>query len=143
MNAHVEPLAADLLEDYKLKVTFATDQINRLQTQFQVMITLESAVATALIIFNSGALSQGAKWIALLEVVLSVGWLMIGRAGRLRADDNRRAVEDAGEAWGMSANLAPTYKPVGADQKPIRIALLGPAGLLAGWSVFFLFLVLR
>jgi hypothetical protein len=143
MNAHLEPLASDLLEDYKLKVTFATDQINRLQTQFQVMVTLESAVATALIVSNSGSLSQGAKWIALLEVVLSVGWLMIGWAGRQRADDNRRAVEVVGQAWAMSANLTWTYKPVGAGQKSIRIALLGPAVLLVGWLVFFLFLVLR
>jgi hypothetical protein len=143
MNADAEPLASDLLEDYKLKVTFATDQISRLQIQFQVMITLESAVATALIVSNSGSLSQGAKWIALLEVVLSVGWLMIGWAGRQRADDNRHAVEEAGQAWGAAANLTSPYKPVGAGQKSIRIALLGPAVLLVGWLAFFLFLALR
>lgn len=33
-----------LLEDYKLKAAYATEQIGRMQTQFQVALTLESAV---------------------------------------------------------------------------------------------------
>src|SRR4051812_49368083 len=94
-----EPAPEALLEDYKLKVTFATEQINRLQTQFQVMIALESALATALIVSNTGSLTTGAKWIALLEAGLSAAWLMIGWVGRKRALSHRTDLEDAGYAW--------------------------------------------
>ena len=62
---------------------------------------------------------------------------------RQRAGANRRAVEEAGKAWGTAANLALPYEPVGAGQKSIRIALLGPAVLLVAWLAFFLFLALR
>jgi hypothetical protein len=31
--------SAALLEDYKLKASYAVDQTNRMQTQFQVMLT--------------------------------------------------------------------------------------------------------
>ena len=135
---------SDLLEDYKLKVAFATDQVNRLQTQFQVMLTLESAAATALVLSNSGSLSPGAKWIAALELALSIVWLMLGVAGRERADDNRRGVEDAGSAWAeTSAALAGKYQPVGANQKHIRVAVAGPASLILCWLGFLIFLVTR
>jgi hypothetical protein len=135
---------SDLLEDYKLKVTFAIDQVNRLQTQFQVMLTLESVAATALVLSNSGSLSPGAKWIAALELALSIVWLMLGIAGRERADDNRRCVEDAGNAWAQtSAALSDDYHPVGASQKHIRVAVAGPASLILCWLGFLMFLVAR
>src|SRR4051812_34333238 len=77
MAASEDPPTGALLEDYKLKVAFATDQINRLQTQFQVMLTLQTALATALIVSKSGSLNSGAKWIALLEAVLSLAWFAV------------------------------------------------------------------
>jgi hypothetical protein len=137
------PTTADLLEDYKLRVAFAGDQVNRLQTQFQVMLTLESGVAAALVLSNTGSLSPGARWIALLELVLSVVWLMIGHAGRERAQDNRRDAEKAGQAWAQAANLGDSYEPVGQGQKGIRIAVLGPLALVLAWAILFVFLVAR
>lgn len=135
---------SDLLEDYKLKVAFATEQVNRLQTQFQVMLTLESAAATALVLSNSGSLSPGAKWIAALELVLSIAWLMLGIAGRERADDNRQRVEEAGNAWAATAPaIRQDYRPVGAKQKHIRVAITGPAALIACWLGFLIFLIVR
>lgn len=128
------PDTTSLLEDYKLKVAFATDQIGRLQTQFQVLLTLESAIATALIVANNGSLSKGAKWIALLETALSVAWLMLGWVGRARAVANRNDLEDAGRAWATAAGFGPTYRPVGARQKLLRVAIAAPAVFVVAWA---------
>jgi hypothetical protein len=142
VEAITEPTADALLEDYKLKVAFATEQINRLQTQFQVMLSLEAAVATALVVSNSGSLSKGAKWIALLELGLSFAWLMVGWVGRERALVHRSDLEDAGRAWASVAGLGPTYRPVGAGPPVVRVAVVGPCVLIAGWAALFIVFLL-
>jgi hypothetical protein len=132
------PTPDALLEDYKLKVAAADSQIGRLQTQFQVLLSLESLLATALIVSNTGSLSRGAKWIVLLELVLSVAWLMLGWAGTARVRLNRQAVEQAGRAWAAAAGFDDGYLPVGSGQKPLRIAIAAPAALTIGWAAFFI-----
>jgi hypothetical protein len=136
-----DPLPDALLEDYKLKVSVADNQINRLQTQFQVLLALESLLATALIVTSTGSLSKGVKWIALLEVALSVAWLMLGCAGTARARLHRLDVEHAGRAWGVAAGFGEAYRPVGAGQKPLRIAIAVPATAAIGWAGFFVVLL--
>jgi hypothetical protein len=136
-----DPTPDALLEDYKLKVSMADNQIGRLQTQFQVLLALESLLATALIVSNTGSLSKGAKWIALIELVLSVAWLMVGWAGATRARFHRLDVEQAGHAWGVAARLGKTYRPVGAGQKPLRIAIAVPMAATIGWTAFFIALL--
>ena len=61
-----EPSVDALLEDYKLRSMFASEHLGRMQTQFQVMLTLETALATTLIVAKTGSLAMGAVWIALL-----------------------------------------------------------------------------
>ena len=131
-------LAEALLEDYKLKVQFAVEQTGRMQTQFQVMLTLESLLATTLIVSNSGTLTSGAKWIALLETALSAAWVMVGYSGRQRALMHRADYVLAGEKWASAAGLE-DYKPVGLGPNVVVVGVLAPAGLTIGW--FFLFLV--
>jgi hypothetical protein len=138
---HRSPSPDALLEDYKLKVGTADSQIGRLQTQFQVLLSLESLLATALIVSNTGSLSTGARWIVLLELALSVAWLMLGWAGTARVQLNRLAVEQAGLAWAAAAGLGGTYRPVGWGQKPLRIAIAVPAALTIGWAAFFVALL--
>jgi hypothetical protein len=120
-----------------MKVTFFSDVIGRMQTQFQVILTLETALATALIVSNTGQLTKGAKWIALLEVGLSVAWLLVGQAGRTRATTHRRDLEEAGTAWATATDLPADYRPVGSGPPIARIAVLGPAAFLVGWLVLF------
>lgn len=135
------PLAESLLEDYKLKVQFAVEQTNRMQTQFQVMLTLESVLATTLIVSNTGTLTSGAKWIALLEVGLSAAWVMVGRAGRKRALVHRADFAAAGKKWAAAAGLGENYKPVGDGPNVVVVGVLGPIGLTIGWSILFLIFV--
>jgi hypothetical protein len=136
------PDAGSLLEDYKLKVSFANDLIGRLQTQFQILLTLESAIATALIVSNTGSLTPGAKWIAALEVAISVGWLAVGIAGRGRVVSSVHHVRAAGRAWAAAAGLD-RYEPVGAGQRVVVIAIVGPALVTAGWISFLVWLAVR
>jgi len=138
---HCGPSPDALLEDYKLKVGTADNQIGRLQTQFQVLLSLESLLATALIVSNTGSLSTGARWIVLLELVLSIAWLMLGWAGTARVQLNRLAVKQAGLAWAAAANLGGSYRHVGWGQKPLRIAIAVPAALTIGWASFFVALL--
>ncbi len=127
-----------LLEDYKLKVSFAVEQTSRMQTQFQVMLTLQSLLATTLIVSNTGSLTSGAKWIALLELGLSVAWLMVGKAGRDRALAHRGDFEEAGERWAAAAGLGDQYKPVGNGPQVVVVGVLAPLALTIGWAILFL-----
>jgi hypothetical protein len=61
MGTVSEPSADARLEDYKLKSAFASEYLGRMQTQFQVMLTLETALATALIVTNTGDLTESAN----------------------------------------------------------------------------------
>jgi hypothetical protein len=135
----VEEREAALLEDYKLKVSASIAQTERIQTQFQVMLTLESAIATTLIVTNNGNLTKNSPFIAGLLFALSVAWLIVGWTGRNLARDHRDAAADAGRLWADKAGLDPYayvgQKP-GSDDPPVPIVgVLAPAALTLGWLV--------
>ncbi len=115
-----------LLEDYKLKVAFATEHAKAVQTQFQVMLTLESALATALIVSNTGSLTKGAPWIAALEAALSAAWAFVGWAGQKRWSDLYHDLAAAGRGWSCAAGLQQPYSPVGSGQTFTKIAWIAP-----------------
>jgi hypothetical protein len=128
---------AALLEDYKLKVAASTSQTERIQTQFQVMLTLESAIATTLIVTNNGDLTKNSPFIAGLLFALSIAWVMVGAAGRSFAREHRTAAARAGEAWAREAGLH-DYAYVGqvpgkADPPVPKVGVLTPAALSLGW----------
>ena len=129
--------AGALLEDYKLKAGFHGELTNRVQTQFQVMLTLESALATALIVSNTGDLTKGAPFIALLELALSIAWVMVGKAGRDRLRIARAAVENAGVRWAAAAGLPEPYEPVAHGPPIVRVAVIGPVLVSIGWLALF------
>jgi hypothetical protein len=135
------PLASALLEDYKLKVDYTVDHTNRIQTQFQVMLTLQTALATTLIVSNTGSLSEGAKWIVLLELLLSLAWVTVGWVGRRRAVAHREDLDAAGKLWAKAAGLGAEYKPVGSGQGVVLVGVLAPFGLTIGWGLLLYLLV--
>lgn len=122
------------LEDYKLRSAFASEHLGRMQTQFQVMLTLETAVATALIVSNTGGLTEGARWGALLEVFLSIGWFMVGYWARKRAELLRAGAEEAGETWAAAAGL-PTESSIWSGPSIVSVAVLVPGLLTVGWVI--------
>lgn len=78
-----EPSEWDLLlENYKLRVAWATAHYDRIMRRLQLFLTLETAAATALIISSNGKLSPAAPWIAGLETLLSFVWFWVGRSDR-------------------------------------------------------------
>jgi hypothetical protein len=127
------PIVSALLEDYKLKVQYATDVLNRYQTQSQILLSLQVAAATAMVLSSTGELSRAARWIVLVEVGLSVVWISVGWQGRARVRNARTDSDLAGLAWAEAADLPTPYTPVG-DRRPIvRIGFLAPVGLLFIW----------
>lgn len=121
---------------------FAVNQISRLQIQFQLLLTIEVAVATALIVTKSGALSAGAAWITLLELGLSLAWVMLGWVGRSRAIAYRRDLESAGYAWASAAGMDSSWRPVGAGHDVLRVAIVVPVGLTIGWAALLVVLLI-
>lgn len=125
-------LAEPLLEDYKLKFQFATDVLNRYQNQMQIMLALEAAVATALILSSSGKLSNAARWIVLVEVMLSAVWLSVGIQGYFRVRNSHRLARAAAEEWSREAGLK-NYTPPDDRRGTVRIGWVGPTGMLILW----------
>lgn len=121
------------MEDYKLKVQYATDVLNRYQTQSQILMSLEAAAATAMILSSTGELSGAAHWITLVEVGLSVVWVSVGWQGRARVKNARADSDMAGHAWAEAVDLPVPYTPVGDRRPVVIIGLLAPVGLLIGW----------
>lgn len=129
--------AADLLDDYKLKVAASQAQTERIQTQFQAMLTLESAIATALIVTNNGDLTKNSPFIAGLLLLLSVAWIMVGATGRRNAKTHRGAAAKAGCEWAKAAGIDP-YVPVGQaegeKEPPVpKVGVIAPALLTVLW----------
>lgn len=138
-----DPSIADaLLEDYKLKVSFAIEQTGRMQTQFQVMLTLQALLATTLVVSNNGSLTPGAKWIVLIELGLSAAWVMVGWVGRQRALTHRGDLERAGRAWASAAGIEKDYRPVGDGPRVVVVGVLAPVGLTLGWALLLAVLLL-
>jgi hypothetical protein len=79
MGASVE-LNEFLLEDYKLKVAWLQAQYDRVLQRSQLFLTLETAGAGAAILSSTGGLSPAARFVAILEALISCVWLMVGRA---------------------------------------------------------------
>ncbi|MGL5823769.1 MAG: hypothetical protein ACRCYU_02855 [Nocardioides sp.] len=128
------PEASALLEDYKLRIDFALNQLNRLQSQFQVLLTIEAAVLAAFVTAKNGALGGAAPWIAVLGVALSISWLMMGWVGRTRADALRKDLERAGRAWASSASMGDTWQPVGYGTSGVRVAVAAPLVVSLLWA---------
>lgn len=128
------PTADSLLEDYKLKTSFATDVLNRYQTQGQVLLSLEVAVATVMIISSTGALSTSAKWIALLHVGLSAVWTAIGVVGRRRVTFARKLQLEAGQSWAAAAKLRQPYTPANDGTEVVRVGVVAPIVLVVFWA---------
>ena len=130
-----EPSVDALLEDYKLRSMFASEHLGRMQTQFQVMLTLETALATTLIVAKTGSLAMGAVWIALLELVLSIAWLSVGFVGQRRTNSLREGALQAGERWASCAGLEPCA-PIWSGPSVVNVAVITPTLLTVGWGAF-------
>lgn len=92
-----------LLEQYKLRVAWATSHYDRIMLRLQLFLTLETAAAAAGILSSNGKITPAAPWIAGLETLLSAAWLFVGRADRRMLRIYNRQLKDN---WECLATLA-------------------------------------
>lgn len=147
------PDSPALLEDYKLKATFANSVVGRVLTEFQIMVTLETAVATGLILTATGDVRHAARWIVLLLIVISVAWAVAAWVAVGRSKVSQQAADDAGMRWahsagylnsdpGASAQPDPSrYQPVGTGQNSPKSAKVVPIALALIWAALGLWVV--
>lgn len=133
-----DSMAPAYLEDYKLKAAFPSGVIGRVLTEFQTMITLETAVATGLIFTTTGSLRPAAPWMALLLVGISGAWAVVGFVASRRSGDAQAACTAAGKSWAVAAGVVGAeedYLAAGDNQSRPKSAWLVPAGLCLIWIV--------
>lgn len=90
-----------LLEDYKQKIGYLTNHLQRMWTRFNFFVTIESALIGGKFLISSNVLSQELAWAG---VVLSALWYVMGAQDRFLAKLYRWQVEQAarrviGEVW--------------------------------------------
>lgn len=145
-----EPAA--LLEDYKLKAAFTNSVVGRVLTEFQVMVTLETALATGLIFSANGTIRPAARWIVVLLFAISVAWAVAGGVARARSKASQAASDAAGKLWAAAVGIDPAstqapspakstgaeYLPVGTGQNNPLSAVAVPTGLALLWIIVWL-----
>jgi hypothetical protein len=114
-----------LLEDYKLRVAWATAHYDRIMRRLQMFLTLETAAAAGLIVASSGEVSPAAPWIAGLATLLSVAWLHVGRADRRMI---KVYVEQLKRTWKRLTELA----GISASEHPAIGTMVGEAQAALG-----------
>jgi hypothetical protein len=147
--------ATFLVEDYKLKAGYLVQHLSRMWTRFGLFVTLQSGLVAVLLF--EGRLSDSAPYVAIVQAVLSLLWLSMGRHDRhlirLYKHQVKQSLErlekDAGVPAGIvpvadvtctnaklpqTAGLARLLEARGAADVP-RFPALIPAILLVFWLV--------
>ena len=105
-----------LLEDYKLKVGFLSNQYNGMWTRFNFFVTIESALIGGKFIFGSGAPGPA---LAGAGFVLSLIWYVLAAQDSYLARLYQKHIELAAQALGELPDLktlAQSYVHVGFSQ---------------------------
>ncbi|MEP6691452.1 MAG: hypothetical protein ABJD07_09865 [Gemmatimonadaceae bacterium] len=146
-----------MVKDYDMKVGYLTQHFGRMWTRFNYFVGIESALIGGKLIFGDGKLSRA---VAIVGVVVSLIWYVMGAEDRFLVRVYREHVKDAGDLLAKSL-WGPTETPYrhvgevtesgkalrgelsGWRWEPIsttRLAALIPLLLLLAWLVLFLML---
>ncbi len=108
-----------LLEDYKLKVGFLSNQYNGMWTRFNFFVTIETALIGGKFIFGGGAPGPAVGWVGF---VLSLTWYFLGAQDSYLARLYQKHINLAAQALlarpGMT-DLVQSYLHVGYSQDRI------------------------
>ena len=94
-----------LVKDYELKITYFTNHMTRMWTRFGMFVTLESALVAVLIV--QGNVSDQAPYVALVELVLSTLWFLLGRHDRRLIRIYRKQIADAAASMPLDGDYVP------------------------------------
>ena len=93
-----------LTDDYKLKVGYLTDHMQRMWTRFNFFITIQSGLVGGLVLASdSGKFTKSALYFLIAEAVLSVVWWVFGAQDRHLVTVYRRQIE---QAWDFAVSVA-------------------------------------
>jgi len=84
-----------LLEDYRLKVQYLTDQFQRMWNRFQFLLSLETVLAGLFFAPLSGARAVSAPSFAVVGIAVSLFWYVVGAEDRFLVETYRAQVKDA------------------------------------------------
>jgi hypothetical protein len=145
-----------LITDYELKTTYFTNHLTRMWTRFSIFVTLESALVAVLIV--QGSLSPVATQIAIVEIVISAIWFVMGRHDLCLVGIYRGNITAAAEElrkWGLPEDYRdvidvstprsgryPIVEASEANEVPLLPALL-PILLVLFWIVVTVVTVLK
>ena len=105
-----------LLEDYKLKVSFLSNQYNGMWTRFNFFVTIQTALIGGKFIFGGGPPGPA---VAVIGFVLSLIWYALGAQDSYLARLYQKQIELAAHTlWARSGmqDLIQDYPPVGFSQ---------------------------
>jgi len=95
-----------LTDDYKLKVGYLTDHMQRMWTRFNFFITIQSGLVGGLVLASdSGKFTKSALYFLIAEAVLSVVWWVFGAQDRHLVTVYRRQIEQAWDLLSRSPSL--------------------------------------
>ncbi len=100
-------------QEYKLKVEFYTGQFQRMWTRFNLFLTLETGLAALLFVKDSGALTRLAAPVALVEILISSVWFVIGLQDRCLVRVYRAHIRHAASVLTDLNVVLPGYRHVG------------------------------
>lgn len=67
-----------LLKDYEIKVNYLKDHLGRMWTRFNIFLTLQTGLAGAKIVYETGKAQDVDKRLLYLALLLAVIWCIVG-----------------------------------------------------------------
>jgi hypothetical protein len=90
------PQQAFLLEDYKQKISYLTNHLQRMWTRFNFFVTLEAALLGGKVLM----VGEGSTpMVGFVGVILSTVWYVMGAQDRFLSDFYRWQVKEAADRW--------------------------------------------
>jgi hypothetical protein len=134
-DLHVDPF---WVEDYKLKLAYRSSHSDRMWTRFNYFPTIEAALIAFFVVVSTKGLERRGRWAALVEIILSLAWLVVGSRDRYlwkRADKSvalaaERVMKDHAE---LEDYKYVGYLTEGPDSLKEGTDHTAPDGVLAVW----------
>lgn len=70
------------LDDYKLRLDYRSSHSDRMWTRFNYFLTIEAALIAFFVLSDTRSLERRGRWAALVEIIVSLAWLVVGSRDR-------------------------------------------------------------
>ena len=111
-------------DDYKLKVDFLSGQFQRMWTRFNLFLTLEVGLLAFLFSKSSGELVSFARYVFLVELIISTIWFVVGVQDRCLVLLYREQIREAADELKQLGLARSGYQFVGDTPTELRVRML-------------------